>query len=277
MASMHGAYTPRKWHVTSSVFLYCFRARSRLSKRSSPLSSNRRSHSSSASKSTFRHPPASMARLDFTSTGTAEANGLKLIRYVVHVSGLPTAGPYFLMTWDIGTTAPQTAMSDLHIDGEGKLRCDDKKGCQGSSPGAQVVIGLTGAPGQPRRFVLTGADKKPLAMGEVVPFPASGVDGSCSAEAVLLSPKGEAVLVLGGGFQSSEAVHLESSCWSETVSSTRNADASGDYKTIVLPFVKGHDEGDTQITLNGTKCHPHTVFHWGSYQEVKAGSAAPGS
>ena len=49
-----------------------------------------------------------------------------------------------------------------------------------------LSAGLSGMIGQPRRFILTGEDKLPIAMGEVVPFPASGNGGECSIEAVLL-------------------------------------------------------------------------------------------
>lgn len=222
---------------------------------------------------TFRNPPAFMGRLTFDPAGTGTLDGYKLIRYSIRAHGISRSGPFFLMTWDIGTRAPIIAMSGLTLEADGSLQCDAKKGCEGSAPGANVVVGVAGAIGQPRRFILAGKDKQPLAMGEVIPFPASGSDGNCSAEAVLISPGGEMVLLIGSGFEPGESVHLDSSCWGETVSSVRNADNSGIYQTMVLPFVKGHDEGDTQVTLNGSKCHPHTQFHWGSYDQVKADAA----
>ena len=110
------------------------------------------------------------------------------------------------MTWDIGTRAPIIAMSGLTLEADGSLQCDARKGCEGSAPGANVVVGVAGAIGQPRRFILAGKDKQPLAMGEVIPFPASGSDGNCSAEAVLISPGGEMVLLFGSGFEPGESV-----------------------------------------------------------------------
>jgi hypothetical protein len=198
---------------------------------------------------TFRNPPASITRLALGVAGTAEMDGLKVIRYSVRAPGIPQGGPYFLMTWDIGTRAPVIAMPDLQVDLSGALLCNDKKGCNGSSPGADVVVGVTGMVGQPRRFVLTGKDKKPLAMGEVVPFPASGTDGNCTVEAVLLAPNGAATLLLGSGFEPNEPIAFASTSWDEKVGSTRNADANGAYQSMVLPFVKGHDQGDTSVEV----------------------------
>jgi len=137
-------------------------------------------------------------------------------------------------------------------------------------PSADVVVGVTGMVGQPRRFVLTGKDKKPLAMGEVVPFPASGTDGSCTVEAVLLAPNGAATL-LSHGFEPNEPIAFASTSWDEKVGSTRNADANGAYQSMVLPFVKGHDQGDTSVEVPPE----HFVFTGAAYQEVKAEPKLP--
>jgi len=119
--------------------------------------------------------------------------------------------------------------------------------------------------GQPRRFVLTGKDKKPLAMGEVVPFPASGTDGNCTVEAVLLAPNGAATLLLGSGFEPNEPIAFASTSWDEKVGSTRNADANGAYQSMCCRLSK-----DMTRETHRSKCHPSTSFHWGAYQEVKA-------
>jgi len=105
-------------------------------------------------------------------------------------------------------------------------------------------------------------------MGEVVSFPARGTDGRCSIEAVLLLPNGGATLILGRGFAPGEPVKFASaSPYGESIESNKGADQSGDVMTVVLPFVKGHDEGKTSVTLNGSNCGPSTTFSWGYYRE----------
>jgi hypothetical protein len=220
----------------------------------------------------FRNPNPPVSRLVFTAVGTGELKGSKLIRYAITDSGLAQTGPYLLMTWDIGTKAPVVAIERVKIDEKGTLRCGDPKSdCPGGSPGSEVVVGLSGMMGQPRRFVLTGNDKKPIAMGEVVPFPAAGTDGQCSVEAVLLLPNAAATLILGRGFVPGEAVKFASSSpYGESVESNKIANQSGNVVTAVLPYVKGHDEGRTSVSLNGSRCRPNTTFKWGPYHEEPA-------
>jgi hypothetical protein len=220
----------------------------------------------------FRDPNPAVSKLVFTAVGTGELKGSKLIRYSVTDVRLAHSGPYLLMTWDIGTKAPVIAIEGVLVDEKGALRCGDKKGdCPGGFAGSEVVVGLSGMVGQPRRFVLTGNDKKPIAMGEVVPFPAIGTDGQCSIEAVLLLPNAAATLIVGRGFVPGEPVKFASSSpYGESVESNKIASQSGDVVAAVLPFVKGHDEGRTSVTFIGSKCQPNTTFNWGSYHEEQA-------
>jgi hypothetical protein len=217
---------------------------------------------------TFRNPRPPLAKLTFGLVGTAELSGRKLVRYSVAANGLAKGGPYILMSWDIGTKAPVISIQEVKVDNKGTIRCgDDAKDCPGAGPGAALVVGLSGMIGQPRRFVLTGSDKKPVAMGEAVPFPASGSDQNCTIEAVLMLPNGAATLVIGRGFQPNEAVRFASSSYDESIDSAKIADETGDVVTVVLPFVNGHDEGKTTVSMIGSRCRPSTAFSWGSYRE----------
>ncbi len=133
--------------------------------------------------------------------------------------------------------------------------------------GDALVLHVTGMLGQPRSFVLTGDDKKPLALGEAVPFPAIGKDNQCSVESVLLRPNASAVLVIGQGFVPGEAVNDISSSRGEVIPGSLRADENGRVLTVVLPFEKGYDDGQTTYTYQNSKCHPSTTFNWGSYHE----------
>jgi hypothetical protein len=219
---------------------------------------------------TFRTPKPPIAKLNFNVVGQGDLKERKLIRYSISVSGLSKKGPYYLMTWDIGTEAPIIAIQHIAVHEKGTLRCGEKRDdCPGASPNSDLVVGLSGMIGQPRRFILTGEDKLPIAMGEVVPFPASGNGGECSIEAVLLRPNGAIALIEGKGFLPSETVKfMSSSPYREALESDKKADQAGNVLTVVLPFVKGHEEGTTSVTLTNSKCHPTTTFNWGAYREV---------
>jgi hypothetical protein len=222
----------------------------------------------------FRNPLPPLAKLTFSPVETTEAKGRKLVRYSIVASGLAKPGPYILMLWDIETNTPVIAFQGLKVDSNGTLRCIQKtKDCPGGGPNDQLVLGFTGMAGQPRRLVLAGSDKKPIAMGEVVPFPASGSDQDCTIEAVLMRPNGSAIYVIGRGFQPGETVKLESSSYGESSNSDKTANGIGVVTTMLLPFVKGHDEGKSTITMTGSKCHPSTAINWGAYHEEQADPA----
>lgn len=221
---------------------------------------------------TFRNP--SEARLVLNGIETGEVAGRKTVVYSVTVDGLPTNKPYILMSWDIGTEAPIIALKDLRLDDKGQLLCGTAESCPGSTAGAEVRLSLSGMLGQPRRFVLTGKDKKPLAMGEVIPFPAKGKSGECTAEAVILRPNAALVLLIGQGFVPGEQVKMESSSRGETVQRDLMVDLRGRVVTAVLPYVKGFDSGETVVTFRGTRCSPSATFKWGPYAEERATAQA---
>jgi hypothetical protein len=219
---------------------------------------------------TFRHPHQPVAHLTLKTLDTSELQGHKLIRYTVAVDGPVSKGPYVLMLWDIQTNEPVENFESIQIGANGTLRCVKKSEACPTGPDGEVVISFTGMLGQPRHLVLTGDDKKPAAMGEVVPFPVSGTDQGCSIEASLLRLNGSAVLIIGRGFKPGETVKFESSSYGESSNGDKTADENGQALTIVLPFVKGHDSGKTSIAMTGSRCRPTASFNWGAYKEEPA-------
>lgn len=216
----------------------------------------------------FRHPHPPVGRLTFKAVDTGESQGHKVIRYSIAVDGPVPKGPYFLMLWDIQANDPVITYGNIQIGSGGILRCAQKaKDCPPTAPNGDLLLSFTGMLGQPRHLVLTGDDKKPAAMGAVVPFPASGTDGGCTIEASLLRANASAVLIIGRGFQSGETVKFESSSYNESSNGDKTADDTGQAITIVLPYVKGHDSGKTAITMAGSRCHPTASFNWGPYHE----------
>jgi hypothetical protein len=218
----------------------------------------------------FRDPKPPIKRLVLESLGAGEQDGRKTISYTATAEGLPRDKSYILMSWDIGTRAPIIALDDIRLSEHGTLQCGERTQCPGSKPGASLILTVSGMLGQPRRFVLTGNDKQPVAMGEVVPFPARGSDNGCSAEAVILVPNAAITLLIGEGFSPGEVVKQRSSSRGEVIDREFQASPNGRVLTAVLPYVKGFDDGETQFTFQGSRCRPATAFRWGPYREERA-------
>jgi len=219
---------------------------------------------------TFQNPKPPMATLVLKEVERGTRAGLKTVSYSASVAGLSQKKPYSLMSWDVGTDAPVIAIQGVRIDESGTLRCGSTKDCPTAQEGDVLQLRVTGMIGQPRRFVLTGSDKKPVALGEAVPFPAVGRDNECTIEAVILRPNASAVLLIGQGFVPGEEVKRLSTSSGETVGGTSKADTNGRVLSLDLPFVKGYDHGQTSYNYQGSKCHPTTTFKWGSYREEQS-------
>jgi len=221
---------------------------------------------------TFRNPNPPMARLVLKAVETGTRAGLKTISYSASVAGLSQKKPYILMSWDIGTDAPIISIEGVRLDQRGTLRCGATKDCPSGQSGDVLLLTVSGMTGQPRRFVLTGTDKKPIALGEAVPFPAVGKDSECTVEAVMLRPNASVVLLIGEGFVPGEEIKRLSLSSGETTGGSSKADTNGRVLSLVLPYVKGHDHGQTSYSYEGSKCHPTTTFNWGSYREEQSDS-----
>lgn len=213
----------------------------------------------------FRAPSAEYTTLVLKPLGPSEVTGRKAVRYSFAAKGLTTAETYSLMTWDLGEKEPTVLIKGLKVDAKGTLRCGADP-CEGGTAGADAIVTLTGMMGQPRRFVLSDS-KKAVAMGVVVPFPASGTDSGCTVEAILLSRNAEGVLIVAKGFGPNEKLDLMTTSFGELSKTDAQAEANGTYMSMLLPYVEGHAEGSTTVSLIGEKCRPTTTFRWGAYKE----------
>lgn len=217
----------------------------------------------------FRDPRPPLQKITFHFIDETVVNGLKAKRYSLSVKGLGRGRSYGLMTWDLASSGPVLSLVAVRLNDNDVVTCGDEANpCPGAPNGSGVVLTLTAMQGQPRRYMLIGADRKPVAMGEVVPFPVEGKDRRCTVEAVALTPNSEAMLIVGRGFAPGEKLQLTSSSRGEVVKGAGNATAAGGYRTVILPYVRGFDEGVTQVTLKGAACSPQLKFRWGPYGEV---------
>jgi hypothetical protein len=88
----------------------------------------------------------------------------------------------------------------------------------------------------------------------------------------MLRPNASVVLLIGEGFVPGEEIKRLSLSSGETTGGSSKADTNGRVLSLVLPYVKGHDHGQTSYSYEGSKCHPTTTFNWGSYREEQSDS-----
>jgi len=210
----------------------------------------------------FRHPPEPFMSLQFTHVDTVKVNGADKVRYSISAAGLKAGVHYSFMAWKLGDTAPQLMLSAVQVDKRGVLRCDpEAKDCPGQ-PGSEVNVAVSDNPGQPSRFVIAGEDEQPVALGEIIPSPKVVADHDCSLETVLLRPDATIVLVVGTGFVAGEPIKVISTSFDDHLATGGNANANGEYQSVILPFAKDHDRGETTVTMNSARCELSTEFHW---------------
>ena len=215
----------------------------------------------------FRTPPDKFLPLAFHRIDTLKLNGAERVRYSIRAAGLRPDKHYVFMAWELGSEAPKVMLPSVQVDAKGVLRCDSEAtDCPGGA-GAQVNVAVSNNPGQPSRFVVADEEEQPLAIGEIIPEPSTVTDHACSLETVLLRPDGTIALLTGHGFDPGEDIKVIHTSFDEHVANSGKASNKGDYQTVLLPFAKGHDAGETMVTMNSSGCELSTHFHWGAKKE----------
>ena len=195
-------------------------------------------------------------RRERTPQGTA-------VYYRLSASGLATHEVYTLFSTTLALNNVP-ALEGITFDRSGLAVCAGTQGtCTGDKPNDPIDLAIFAAKGEPKRFAVMSADKVSKAFTYVVPFPILGNDRNCTAEAILLTPKAEAVLIHGSGFVPQTEVHFTGLSEQETQQNDSKADAEGNLYQVALPYVKGQSHGKTKITLQSNACNPSLSFDWG--------------
>ncbi|WP_041855312.1 hypothetical protein [Candidatus Korobacter versatilis] len=222
---------------------------------------------------TFQNPPEKWSRLSFNRGDSVVDSGQTKIRYSINAPKLDPTKKYSLMPWPLGAKSPQVGLPAVEVDANGLLHCaKDRTDCPGGA-GAAVAVAVPDVPGMPTRFIIT-EDKTPVAMGEVIPTPIKGTDQACTIEVTILAPSAALTVISAQGFTPGEALKFTSTSYDDKVENSYTANEKGEFQTIDLPGVKGHDDGMSTVTVQGAKCKPSAQFHWGAQTPAAATPAA---
>jgi hypothetical protein len=187
------------------------------------------------------------------------------VQYHVFVKGAPTDQTYAFSAWPINAAGPVEQMKGLSIMPDGTVVCAGRKPGQcGEKEQPDDPVDFTFAPGRGEVFRLSmvSADGKWKIYFAMVPNPIVKTDGSCSLEVIRLTPKFELTLVRAKGFKPGEDLTFTSKSYDESHVNKVKADANGEYQSALLPAVKKHANGTTELQLKGASCAPELSFEW---------------
>jgi hypothetical protein len=186
-----------------------------------------------------------------------------VVHYHLSASGMAGDQVYTLFTTSLGLSSTP-ALEGITFDRSGVAVCAGTPGtCTGEKPNDPIDLAVLAAKGEPKRFAVLSEDKESKAFAYVVPFPILGKDRGCTAEAILLTAKAEAVLIRAAGFVPGTEVRFVGLSDHETQQDVSKAGDDGSFYHVALPFVKGKSHGKARITLQSSACSPSLLFEWG--------------
>jgi hypothetical protein len=187
-----------------------------------------------------------------------------VVTYRIFTLGLPMSSTYTLTTAGFDYIAVPK-LDGLSLDPSGEASCAGTKDSCGTpaKPNAPFDLKIVAARGEPKRFGLISRDHQFKAFTSIVPFPASATNNSCSLDAMLLTPKAEAILLLGSGFPPNSEIRIETNSAGETRFTTEKSGGNGSFSKIQLPYAEGKSNGTIRITAQSKTCAPSLDFQWG--------------
>jgi len=187
-----------------------------------------------------------------------------LMRFRLVAEGAPK-GPYSLVAWPVTQKGPSEMLKGVTLNASGLAICAGSPGTCGSAakPEDPIDITLRPGPGEPVRLGLISTDGTTRIFGKLVPVPIRGEDAGCSAEATLLTPNAELVLINGSGFPAGADIATATDSEGEHHNGTSKADADGRYASAILPVKQGVAKGRVNVTLRAEKCAPSISVPWG--------------
>lgn len=216
------------------------------------------------------------ATMQLREISREKVKGQTLVTYRILTTGLPKNSTYNLMTAGFDYVAV-SSLDGVTLDDSGQAICAGTEGSCGTRekpndlpngppngpPDGPIDLKVSAATGEPKRFGLVSHDHLAKAFLSVVPFPASTTDRGCSLDATLLTPKAEALLIQGSGFQPNSEVRVQANSAGETHFTTEKTDGKGTFIEVQLPYVEGKSNGTIRVTVQTKTCAPSLDFQWG--------------
>jgi hypothetical protein len=210
--------------------------------------------------------PASEPGVDvqLRESSRSQVEGHTVVDYDLFAKGIPRNDTYTLFQVQLDGSLVEN-LQGITFDERGTAICEGRKGtCQGNGPDDPIGINMSGAKGEPKRFVLIpSSDKNKKFLIYVVPFPNFETDGKCRLESILGSSNGELIFIEASGFVPNEELTVDSKSYGEAKHYKAHADLNGSYFAALLPFVSGKASGSTQFAVATHTCNPTLTFDWG--------------
>lgn len=188
------------------------------------------------------------------------------IVYRAYAPGIPTGQRYSLIQWTVGESL-QSVTDDVWVNDRGLLMCSKPAKEQLNADSVptenEVDFVVQAGRGEPKRFALISEDHRTIIPGTLVPYPLEAKDKTCSVQALLASPQGEAFLLEGSGFAPQVEVKLDSVSAGEHQTGAFQSSPTGQLTTTVFPFVEGKDRGIAEIHLSTPDCSLNVKLPWG--------------
>lgn len=206
-------------------------------------------------------PGASMRAKEIGRRGSA-------VDYLLYVSGLPKDRLYSVQMWPVNRSGPYEAMAGVSLGEDGMVMCTGRMPgeCADSSDKTdkdygQAAFTFDSLPGEPNRVALVNGEERVAIV--IVPNPIVGRDRNCTISVVRLTPRFEVAYLTGSGFTPGSKVLVRGDSYGEKHVNPTVADADGNIRFAIVPFVAGHEKGTTQVTVSGPNCSPSLHFDWG--------------
>ena len=190
---------------------------------------------------------------------------IRLVRYNLYVSGLPSTELYTALSWPVGQAKPSPVMEGVTIGKDGIVMCAGRTAEQcgdASKKDDPIDFAFNAAKGEPYRIALTAGEYRVAVV--IVPDPIIAKDEGCTLSVERLLPHFELAYFTGSGFPPNSEVSFDGQSYDEKHPVKTKADSEANVQFALMPFVSGHHKGTTTIKGVGTTCSPSIKFEWGS-------------
>jgi hypothetical protein len=188
-----------------------------------------------------------------------------VVRYTLYVSGLPKGRLYTVVSWPVNQLKPTAVMEGVSLGKDGMVMCTGRMPGECSDPGdedhGEVHFIFNSLPGEPNRLALVNGDEHAAIV--IVPNPIAARDGKCTLNAERLLPHFEIAYLTGTGYSAGASVSYDVDSAGEKHSGATTADADGNIRFALLPFVAGRQKGTVRVRMEASGCSPSLQFDWG--------------
>jgi hypothetical protein len=202
--------------------------------------------------------------LSLKEIGRPRIDDRSVVQYELYATGFRANSNFTLFQVQMDGSTVKRA-EGVTLDKNGRAICGGEKGkCQGNGPDDPVVLVVSAAIGEPKRFILV-SDDTPHSKGfvSVTPYPNAAIDGNCRLESVLGSENGELIFIQGSGFAPSAELAVDIQSYDEKHQQSAKAGVDGSYFATLMPYVKGKKFGKTIVRIRSKTCNPTISFEWG--------------